>query len=132
MARREAAPLECEDRDVVVTCTLHWPFPVRGARWLGPIGDDLSDNRYRHFEAATVGEWRAVERAARQGAAGLDRVSPEQLAQIIKLADALHIADDVVLWPRLARLAAAGEVTVSRHIRAAFSPTPISLPPTHE
>jgi hypothetical protein len=99
--------------DAVVTCILHWPFPVREARWLGPIGADPLANRYRYFEEATAGEWRAAARAARHGAIGRDRTRAAQLAQIVTLADALHIADDVVLWPRLIGLAKAGKVTVA-------------------
>lgn len=113
MARREAAPAECAGRDVVVTCTLHWPFPTRNARWLGPIGADRLSKRYRYFEEATAGEWRAAERATRHSAIGPDQKRAEQLAQIVKLADALHVADNVVLWPRLTALAKAGRITVA-------------------
>lgn len=113
MARREAAPSERPGRDVIVICTLHWPFPVRSARWIGPIGTDPSGNRYRYFEEATAGEWRAAERARMHGAVGPDQKHADRLGQIVKLADALHIADDVVLWPRLTALAKAGTITVT-------------------
>jgi len=113
MARREAAPRESPIGEVIVTCTLHWPFPVRSTRWLGPIGVNVLGNRYRYFEEATAGEWRQAERAARQSATGLDQRYVEQLTQMVKIADAMNIADDVVLWPRLVGLAKAGKVTVT-------------------
>ncbi len=113
MARREAAPREFPIGEVVVTCTLNWPFPMRSARWLGPIGPDLLRNRYRYFEEATAGEWRQAERAARQSATCPDQKYVEQLTQMVKIADAMNIADDVVLWPCLVGLAKAGKVTVT-------------------
>jgi hypothetical protein len=113
MARRDAAPSLRPDRDVVVTCTLNWLFPTRSARWIGPISSNLLGTRYRHFQEATAGEWRQAERAARQDVLDHDRQYVEQLSQIVAIADALEIADGVVLWPRLTALAKAGTVTVT-------------------
>lgn len=81
---------------------------LRIPRALPCLWDDHADG-YLSPEFATAGQWRAAKRSSRK-AELKGAVTPGTYAravrQVVKVADALRIPDDVVLLPRLQSLAA--------------------------
>jgi hypothetical protein len=70
---------------------------------------------------ATVAHFRAAERVSREGGedARGEKVDPadpvyvRSLGELVRIADALGIADDVVLWPHLMALIDDGEIAIA-------------------